>query len=117
MFGFLTSSSTTRLYRGRAPRQRLTSLRAATHETELGDHDFCLSRSHDIENVQIEKASQTNSIPNAERIKSLQIKLGTQVPKSCYAKGFILLYKSWVQAGLVQKPIGALLNGMANSGR
>ena len=24
----------------------LTILRAATHETELGDHDFCLSRSH-----------------------------------------------------------------------
>ena len=46
-FGFLTSSSTTRLYRGRAPRQeRLTISRAATHETELGDHDFCLSRSH-----------------------------------------------------------------------
>ena len=39
LFGFLTSSSTTRLYRGRAPRQeRLTILRAATHETELGDH-------------------------------------------------------------------------------
>ena len=47
LFGFLTSSSTTRLYRGRVPRQeRLTILRAATHETELGDHDFCLSRSH-----------------------------------------------------------------------
>ena len=24
----------------------LTILRAATHETELGDHDFCLRRSH-----------------------------------------------------------------------
>ena len=47
LFGFLTSSSTTRLYRGRAPRQeRLAILRAATHETELGDHDFCLSRLH-----------------------------------------------------------------------
>ena len=47
LVGFLTSSSTTRLYRGRAPRQeRLTILCAATHETELGDHDFCLSRSH-----------------------------------------------------------------------
>ena len=47
LFGFLTSSSTTRLYRGRVPRQeRLTIVRAATHETELGDHDFCLSRSH-----------------------------------------------------------------------
>ena len=47
LFGFLTFSSTTRLYRGRAPGQEcLTILRAATHETELGDHDFCLSRSH-----------------------------------------------------------------------
>ena len=26
--------------------ERLTILRAATHETALGDHDFCLSRSH-----------------------------------------------------------------------
>ena len=26
--------------------ERLAILRAATHETELGDHDFCLSRSH-----------------------------------------------------------------------
>ena len=43
LVGFLTSSSTTRLYRGRAPRQeRLTILRAATHEAELGDHDFYL---------------------------------------------------------------------------
>ena len=43
LVGFLTSSSTTRLYRGWAPRQRLTILRAATHATELGDYDFCLS--------------------------------------------------------------------------
>ena len=47
LVGFLTSSSTTRLYRGRAPiQERLTILRAATHETELGDHGFCFSRSH-----------------------------------------------------------------------
>ena len=40
LVGFLTSLSTTRLYRGRAPRQeRLTILRAATHETEQGDRD------------------------------------------------------------------------------
>ena len=26
--------------------ERLTIVRAATHETELGDHDFYLSRSH-----------------------------------------------------------------------
>ena len=47
LVGFLTSSSTTRLYCGPAPRQeRLTILRAATHETELGGHGFCFSRSH-----------------------------------------------------------------------
>ena len=46
MVGFLTSSSTTRLYRGRAPRQERLILRAATHETALGDHGFCFSRSH-----------------------------------------------------------------------
>ena len=45
-FGFLTSSSTTRLYRGLTPTERLTILRAVTHKTELGDHDFCLSRLH-----------------------------------------------------------------------
>ena len=44
-FGFLTPSSTTRLYRGRSQDWRLAILRAATHETEWGDHDFCLSRS------------------------------------------------------------------------
>ena len=26
--------------------ERLTISRTATHETERGDHDFCLSRSH-----------------------------------------------------------------------
>ena len=37
LVGFLTSSSTIRLYRGRAPKtERLTILRAVTHETELG---------------------------------------------------------------------------------
>ena len=49
LVGFLTSSSTTRLFRGQAPEtERLSSdnLRAATHETEREDHDFCLSRLH-----------------------------------------------------------------------
>ena len=46
LYGFLTSSSTTWIYRGRAQDLRLTILRDATPETELGDHDFCLSRSH-----------------------------------------------------------------------
>ena len=30
--------------------ERLPILRAVTHETELGDHDFCLSRSHYTDN-------------------------------------------------------------------
>ena len=71
LVGFLTSSSTTRLYRGRAPRQeRLTILRAATHETELGDHDFCLSRSH-----------YTDTDPTCrERAATAGIKPGTSSP-------------------------------------
>ena len=71
LFGFLTSSSTTRLYCGRAPRQeRLTILRAATHETELGDHDFCLSRSH-----------YTDTDPTSrERAATAGIELGTSSP-------------------------------------
>ena len=38
--------STTKLCRTGPKTERLTILRAATHETELGDHDFCLSQSH-----------------------------------------------------------------------
>ena len=46
LVGFLTSSST-RLHQGMGPKtERLAILRTATHETELGDHDFCLSQSH-----------------------------------------------------------------------
>ena len=37
---FVSLVSTTSLY------QRLTIVSAATHETEWGDHDFCLRRSH-----------------------------------------------------------------------
>ena len=71
LVGFLTSSSTTRLYRGRAPRQeRLTILRAATHETELGDHDFCFSRSH-----------YTDSDPTSrERAATAEIEPGSSSP-------------------------------------
>ena len=73
LFGFLTSSSITRLYRGRAPRQeRLTISRAATHETELGDHDFCLSRSH-----------YTDTDPTCrERAVTAGIEPGTSSPRS-----------------------------------
>ena len=49
LFGFLTSSSTTRLHDGGSQDCRLTILVAATHQTELRDHDFCLSRSHDTD--------------------------------------------------------------------
>ena len=46
LVSFLTSSSATRLYRGKSQDWRLTILCAATHGTERGDHDFCLRRSH-----------------------------------------------------------------------
>ena len=46
LVGFLTSSSTTRVYRGRVPRLTFDNLFAATHQTERGDLDFCLSWSH-----------------------------------------------------------------------
>ena len=83
LFGFLTSSSTTRLYRGRAPKQeRLTILRAATHETELGDHDFCLSRSHYTTPTQPVGSGrpQRESNPGPPHQESLA--LLTQLPRS-----------------------------------
>ena len=45
--------------------ERLTILRAATHETELGDHDFCLSRSHytDTDPTSRERAATTGIEP------------------------------------------------------
>ena len=63
---FLAFSSTTRLYRGRAPKtERLIILRAATHETELGDHDFCLSRSDytDTDRISRERAATAGIEP------------------------------------------------------
>ena len=92
LFGFLTSSSTTRLYRGRAPRQeRLTILRAATHETELGDHDFCLSRSHytDTDPTCRERAATAGIEPGtsspgvARSTAELPRPPGTYVPVLC----------------------------------
>ena len=44
MFGFLTSSSATGLYRGRVP--RLTPGNFTCCHTRDRDHDFCLSQSH-----------------------------------------------------------------------
>ena len=48
MFAFflLTSSSATRLYRRRVPRQTFDNFTCCHTETERGDHDFCLSRAH-----------------------------------------------------------------------
>ena len=52
--------------------ERLTILRAATHETELGDHDFCLSRSH-----------YTDTDPTSrERAVTAGIEPGTSSPPS-----------------------------------
>ena len=46
LFGLLTSSSGTRLYRGQVPRLTDDNFVCCHNETERGDHDFCLSRSH-----------------------------------------------------------------------
>ena len=88
LVGFLTFPSTTRLYRGRAPRQRLAILRAATHETELGDHDFCLSRSHYIDTDPTIR----------ERAATAAIEPGTSSPGvalscDCYCLGLIVFLR------------------------
>ena len=51
-------------------KERLTILRAATHETELGDHDFCLSRSY---------YSDTDPT-SRERTATAEIEPGTSSP-------------------------------------
>ena len=45
--------------------ERLIILRAATHETELGDHDFCLSRSDytDTDRISRERAATAGIEP------------------------------------------------------
>ena len=66
LVGFLTSSSTTRLLSRAGPKtERLAILRAATHETELGDHDCCLSRSHytDTDPISRERAARAGIEP------------------------------------------------------
>ena len=46
LVGFLTSSSTTRLYRGKIPRLTSDNFTCCHTRDWAGDHDFCLSRSH-----------------------------------------------------------------------
>ena len=46
LVGFLTSSSATRLYRKWVPRLTSDNFMCCHIETERGDHDFSLSRSH-----------------------------------------------------------------------
>ena len=67
LFGFLTSLSTRRTG---LKTERLTILYAATNETELGGHDFCLSHSH-----------YTDTIPTSrERAATAGIEPGTSSP-------------------------------------
>ena len=83
LFGFLTSSSTKRLYRRRAPRQSvLTILGAATHETELGDHDFCLSRSGytDTDPTSRERAATAGIEPGTSSPEQKLHALPTELP-------------------------------------
>ena len=45
LFGFLTSSSSNRLYRRRFPRLMSNSFTCCHKRDRVGDHDFCLSQS------------------------------------------------------------------------
>ena len=58
----------------------LTILRAATHETELGDHDFCLSRSHytDTDPTSRERAATAGIEPGTS---SPGVARSTQLPR------------------------------------
>ena len=53
--------------------ERLTILRAATHETELGGHDLCLSRSHQNDYTDTDPTSR-------ERAATTGIEPGTSSP-------------------------------------
>ena len=67
LVGFLTSSSTTRLYRGWAPRQSVRQFYMLPHtrQSERGDHDLCLSRSHytDMNSTSRERAATAGVEP------------------------------------------------------
>ena len=82
LVGFVTSSSTTRLYRGRVTR-RLTILRDATHETEWGDNEFCLSRSHytDTDPTSRERAARPQRESNAGPPHQESSALPTELPR------------------------------------
>ena len=43
--------------------ERLAILRAATHEAELGDHDFCLSQSHYTDTDPTSRERESNPGP------------------------------------------------------
>ena len=61
--------------------ERLTILRAAIHKTELGDHDFCLSRSH-----------YTHTDPTSrERAATAGIEPGTSSPGVARSTDYILI--------------------------
>ena len=53
--------------------ERLTNLSVATHETELGDHDFCLSRSHytDTDPTHQESRALPTELPRRPGLKEL----------------------------------------------
>ena len=113
LFGFLTSSSTTRLYRGRAPRQeRLTILRAATHETELGDHDFCLSRSHytDTDPTCRERAATAGIEPGTSSPGVARSTAELPRPPYCRESRIILLCKDDILFCSNRKLGGSLLS-------
>ena len=70
LVGFLTPSSSTRLYHGRIPRLTSDNFTCCHTETKRGDHDFCLSQSH-----------YTDTYPTSrEWAATAGIKPGTSLP-------------------------------------
>ena len=53
--------------------ERVTILHTATHETELGDHDFCLGRSHYTDPLNIREKKCIHNLPEIRNFINITI--------------------------------------------
>ena len=75
----------------------LIILHAATHETELGDHDFCLSRSHytDTDPTSRERAATDRQKEMKSRFHHMIMDLNSeQIRKLCKIDNMLYKYLS-----------------------
>ena len=76
--------------------ERLTILRAATHETALGDYDFCLSRSHytDTDPTSSERAATAGIKPGTSLLSWHNIRFqGFSGPKGKYESSGLMEFQ------------------------